>query len=218
METKNVWTSYSEEQLKEADAFAREYMDFLDAGKTERECVDTLVNLIEKEGYVELNTLMESGREIKPGDKIYAVNMNKCLVMYQIGKKPMKDGMNILGAHIDSPRIDVKQNPLYEDSNIAYLDTHYYGGVKKYQWVAIPLALHGVVVKKDGTTVEVNVGDNEDDPVFFISDLLIHLAGEQMDKKASKVIEGEAMDLIIGNIPVKDKDKDAVTAGVLFRS
>ena len=191
METKNVWTSYSEEQLKEADAFAREYMDFLDAGKTERECVDTLVNLIEKEGYVELNTLMESGREIKPGDKIYAVNMNKCLVMYQIGKKPMKDGMNILGAHIDSPRIDVKQNPLYEDSNIAYLDTHYYGGVKKYQWVAIPLALHGVVVKKDGTTVEVNVGDNEDDPVFFISDLLIHLAGEQMDKKASKVIEGE---------------------------
>lgn len=215
METKNVWTSYSEEQLKEADAFAREYMDFLDAGKTERECVDTLVNLIEKEGYVELNTLMESGREIKPGDKIYAVNMNKCLVMYQIGKKPMKDGMNILGAHIDSPRIDVKQNPLYEDSNIAYLDTHYYGGVKKYQWVAIPLALHGVVVKKDGTTVEVNVGDNEDDPVFFISDLLIHLAGEQMDKKASKVIEGEAMDLIIGNIPVKDKDKDAVTAGVL---
>ncbi|MFR9261823.1 MAG: aminopeptidase [Bacteroides cellulosilyticus] len=177
--------------------------------------MDTLVNLIEKEGYVELNTLMESGREIKPGDKIYAVNMNKCLVMYQIGKKPMKDGMNILGAHIDSPRIDVKQNPLYEDSNIAYLDTHYYGGVKKYQWVAIPLALHGVVVKKDGTTVEVNVGDNEDDPVFFISDLLIHLAGEQMDKKASKVIEGEAMDLIIGNIPVKDKDKDAVTAGVL---
>ena len=215
METKNVWTSYSEEQLKEADAFAREYMDFLDAGKTERECVDTLVNLIEKEGYVELNTLMESGREIKPGDKIYAVNMNKCLVMYQIGKKPMKDGMNILGAHIDSPRIDVKQNPLYEDSNIAYLDTHYYGGVKKYQWVAIPLALHGVVVKKDGTTVEVNVGDNEDDPVFFISDLLIHLAGEQMDKKASKVIEGEAMDLIIGNIPGKDKAKDAVTAGVL---
>ena len=132
METINVWTSYSDEQVTEADAFAREYVDFLDAGKTERVCVDTLVNLIEKEGYVELNTLMESGREIKPGDKIYAVNMNKCLVMYQIGKKPMKDGMNILGAHIDSPRIDVKQNPLYEDSNISYLDTHYYGGVKKY--------------------------------------------------------------------------------------
>ena len=141
--------------------------------------------------------------------------MNKCLVMYQIGKKPMKEGMNILGAHIDSPRLDVKQNPVYEDSSIAYLDTHYYGGVKKYQWVAIPLSLHGVVVKKDGTTVEINVGDNEDDPVFFISDLLVHLAGEQMEKKAAKVIEGEALDLIVGNIPVKDKDKDAVTAGVL---
>lgn len=215
MEKKNVWNSYSEEQLKEAEAFAREYMDFLDAGKTERECVDTLVNLIEKEGYVELNALLESGSKIKPGDKIYAVNMNKCLVMYQIGKKPMKEGMNILGAHIDSPRLDVKQNPVYEDSSIAYLDTHYYGGVKKYQWVAIPLSLHGVVVKKDGTTVEINVGDNEDDPVFFISDLLVHLAGEQMEKKASKVIEGEALDLIVGNIPVKDKDKDAVTAGVL---
>lgn len=135
--------------------------------------------------------------------------------MYQIGKQPLKEGMNILGAHIDSPRLDVKQNPLYEDSSIAYLDTHYYGGVKKYQWVAIPLSLHGVVVKKDGTTVEINVGDNEDDPVFFISDLLIHLAGEQLEKKASKVIEGEALDLVIGNIPVKDKDKDAVTAGIL---
>lgn len=215
MEKKNVWNSYSEEQLKEVEAFAREYMDFLDAGKTERECVDTLVNLIEKEGYVELNALLESGSKIKPGDKIYAVNMNKCLVMYQIGKKPMKEGMNILGAHIDSPRLDVKQNPVYEDSSIAYLDTHYYGGVKKYQWVAIPLSLHGVVVKKDGTTVEINVGDNEDDPVFFISDLLVHLAGEQMEKKAAKVIEGEALDLIVGNIPVKDKDKDAVTADVL---
>ena len=215
MEKKNVWNSYSEEQLKEVEAFAREYMDFLDAGKTERECEDTLVNLIEKEGYVELNALLESGSKIKPGDKIYAVNMNKCLVMYQIGKKPMKEGMNILGAHIDSPRLDVKQNPVYEDSSIAYLDTHYYGGVKKYQWVAIPLSLHGVVVKKDGTTVEINVGDNEDDPVFFVSDLLVHLAGEQMEKKASKVIEGEALDLIVGNIPVKDKDKDAVTAGVL---
>lgn len=215
MEKKNVWNSYSEEQLKEVEAFAREYMDFLDAGKTERECVDTLVNLIEKEGYVELNALLESGSKIKPGDKIYAVNMNKCLVMYQIGKKPMKEGMNILGAHIDSPRLDVKQNPVYEDSSIAYLDTHYYGGVKKYQWVAIPLSLHGVVVKKDGTTVEINVGDNEDDPVFFVSDLLVHLAGEQMEKKASKAIEGEALDLIVGNIPVKDKDKDAVTAGVL---
>ena len=155
MERKNVWNVWSDEQVKAADAFAREYMDFLDNGKTERECVDTLVNLIEKAGYRELNDLIEKGESVKPGDKVYAVNMNKCLVMYQIGKQPMKAGMNLLGAHIDSPRIDVKQNPLYEDENIAYLDTHYYGGIKKYQWVAIPLALHGVVVKKDGTTVEV---------------------------------------------------------------
>ena len=215
MERKNVWNVWSDEQVKAADAFAREYMDFLDNGKTERECVDTLVNLIEKAGYRELNDLIEKGGSVKPGDKVYAVNMNKCLVMYQIGKQPMKAGMNLLGAHIDSPRIDVKQNPLYEDENIAYLDTHYYGGIKKYQWVAIPLALHGVVVKKDGTTVEVNVGEAEDDPVFFVSDLLVHLAGEQMEKKAAKVVEGEALDLVVGNMPLKDEEKNAVMAGVL---
>ncbi len=215
LEKKNVWKGCSEERLAAINTFAREYMDFLDAGKTERECVDTLVNEIEKKGYVELNTLIEKGEAPKPGDKVYAVNMNKCLCMYQIGKEPMKKGMNILGAHIDSPRIDVKQNPVYEDSDIAYLDTHYYGGVKKYQWVAQPMALHGVIVKKDGTTVEVNVGDHEEDPVFFISDLLIHLAGEQMEKKAAKVIEGEALDLIVGNMPLKDTEKEAVTANVL---
>ena len=213
MERKNVWNVWSDEQVKAADAFAREYMDFLDNGKTERECVDTLVNLIEKAGYRELNDLIEKGESVKPGDKVYAVNMNKCLVMYQIGKQPMKAGMNLLGAHIDSPRIDVKQNPLYEDENIAYLDTHYYGGIKKYQWVAIPLALHGVVVKKDGTTVEVNVGEAEDDPVFFVSDLLVHLAGEQMEKKAAKVVEGEALDLVVGNMPLKDEEKNAREAG-----
>ena len=218
MEKKNVWNSYSEEQLKEVEAFAREYMDFLDAGKTERECVDTLVNLIEKEGYVELNALLESGSKIKPGDKIYAVNMNKCLVMYQIGKKPMKEGMNILGAHIDSPRLDVKQNPVYEDSSIAYLDTHYYGGVKKYQWVALPLAIHGVIVKKDGTVVNVNVGEDEDDPVVYITDLLIHLAGKQLQKKAAEVIEGENLDILIGSRPLKeekDEKKEAVKNNVL---
>ncbi len=215
MEKKNVWKNWPAEKVAEANAFAREYMDFLDAGKTERECVDTLVNQIEKEGYVELNALIEKGAKPKPGDKIYAVNMDKCLVMYQIGKAPMREGMNILGAHIDSPRMDVKQNPLYEESGLAYLDTHYYGGIKKYQWVAQPMAIHGVVVKKDGTTVLVNVGENEDDPVFFVSDLLIHLAGEQLEKKAAKVIEGEALDLIVGHMPLKDTEKDAVTAGVL---
>ena len=187
----------------------------MDEGKTERECVSYIVNRIENEGYVELAKLLKSGKKIKAGAKVYAVNMDKSVVMYHIGKKPLEEGMNILGAHIDSPRMDVKQNPLYEDGDFAYLDTHYYGGIKKYQWVAIPLALHGVIVKKDGTTVIVNIGEEEDDPVFFISDLLIHLASEQMEKKANKVIEGEALDVIVGNKPLKGAEKDKFTAGIL---
>ena len=202
METKNTWETYSAKQLEEVDVFASEYMDFLDHGKTERECIDTIVNTIEKAGYKELETLVKGKKALKCGDKVYSVWMNKSIVMFQIGKKPMTEGLNILGAHIDSPRLDVKQNPLYEEGGFAYLDTHYYGGVKKYQWVTIPLAIHGVIVKKDGTTVEVNIGENEDDPVFFVSDLLIHLADEQLEKKASKVIEGEALDIIIGNKPL----------------
>lgn len=209
MEHKNTWETYSAKQLKEVDAFARDYMDFLDNGKTERECIDTIVNRIEKEGYQELETLVKKNVPLKCGDKVYSVWMNKSIVMFQIGEKGLSEGLNILGAHIDSPRLDVKQNPLYEDGGFAYLDTHYYGGVKKYQWVTIPLAIHGVVVKKDGTTVEINIGDNEDDPVFFISDLLIHLAQEQLEKKAAKVIEGEALDIVIGNKPlVIDKKLD----------
>lgn len=221
MERKNVWNTYSDKQLKEVDAFGKDYMYFLDHGKTERECTDLVVNMIEQEGYVELNQVIREGRRLVKGDKVYAVCMNKSVVMFQIGSKPMVEGMNILGAHIDSPRLDVKQNPLYEDGGVAYLDTHYYGGVKKYQWVTLPLALHGVVVKKDGTTIEINVGEDENDPVFFISDLLIHLAAEQLEKKAAKVIEGEALDLIIGNMPLKpekeeDKEeKDAVKKSIL---
>lgn len=228
MEQKNIWETYNAKQLKEVDAFAREYMDFLDNGKTERECIDQIVNTVEAAGFQELDTLVKAGKKLKAGDKVYAVWMNKSIVLFQIGKKALAEGINILGAHIDSPRLDVKQNPLYEDGGFAYLDTHYYGGVKKYQWVTIPLAIHGVVVKKDGSTVEVNVGENEDDPVFFVSDLLIHLAQEQMEKKAGKVIEGEALDIIIGNKPLvidkkdkKDKDgedsapKDAVKKGIL---
>lgn len=214
MEHKNTWQTYDAKQLKEVDAFAKEYMDFLDNGKTERECIDTIVNRIEKEGYQELETLIQKNKPLKCGDKVYSVWMNKSIVMFQIGEKAMTEGMNILGAHIDSPRLDVKQNPLYEDGGFAYLDTHYYGGVKKYQWVTIPLAIHGVVVKKDGTTIEVNIGENEDDPVFFISDLLIHLAQEQLEKKASKVIEGEALDIIIGNKPlIIDKKLEEADAG-----
>ena len=228
VEQKNTWETYSAKQLKEVDMFAREYMDFLDNGKTERECIDQIVNTVEAAGYQELEALVKAGKKLKAGDKVYAVWMNKSIVLLQIGKKPLAEGINILGAHIDSPRLDVKQNPLYEDGGFAYLDTHYYGGVKKYQWVTIPLAIHGVVVKKDGSTVEVNVGENGDDPVFFVSDLLIHLAQEQMEKKAGKVIEGEALDIIIGNKPLvidkkdkKDKDgedsapKDAVKKGIL---
>ena len=213
MEIKNTWETYDEKQLQEVDAFARDYMDFLDNGKTERECIDTIVNRIEKEGYQELEALIKEQKKLQCGDKVYSVWMNKSIVMFQIGKKPMAKGMNILGAHIDSPRLDVKQNPLYEEGGFAYLDTHYYGGVKKYQWVTIPLALHGVIVKKDGTTVEVNIGENEDDPVFFVSDLLIHLAQEQLEKKASKVIEGEALDIIIGNKPLVVKPKEENTEG-----
>ncbi|MCM1252904.1 MAG: aminopeptidase [Clostridium sp.] len=227
METKNTWETYDQKQVKKVDEFARQYMDFLDNGKTERECIDVIVNEIEKAGYQELSTLIKKKTALKCGDKVYSVWMNKSIVMFQIGEKAMSEGLNILGAHIDSPRLDIKQNPLYEDGGFAYLDTHYYGGVKKYQWVAIPLAIHGVIVKKDGTTIEVNVGENEDDPVFFVSDLLIHLAQEQLEKKASKVIEGEALDIIIGNMPLvidkkkKDKEekdsaeKDAVKKNIL---
>lgn len=214
MEKKNVWETYSEEQLQELEKLCAGYRDFLDNGKTERECIDTIVNTIEKAGYRELETLIKNKETLKSGDKVYSVWMNKSIVMFQMGEKPMTEGMNILGAHIDSPRLDIKQNPLYEDGGFAYLDTHYYGGVKKYQWVTIPLALHGVVVKKDGTTIEVNIGENEDDPVFFISDLLIHLSQEQLEKKAAKVIEGEALDIIVGNKPLKvesakEEDKNA---------
>ena len=231
MESKNVWAVYDEKQLKELENHAREYMEFLDEGKTERECVNAIVNRIEKEGYKELQACIREKKALKEGDRVYAVCMNKSIVMFQLGKKPMAEGMNILGAHIDSPRLDIKQNPLYEDGGFAYLDTHYYGGIKKYQWVAIPLAIHGVVVKKDGVTVEVNIGEAEDDPVFFVSDLLVHLAAEQLEKKASKVIEGEALDIIIGNKPLiinkdksekkekegkkKDAAKEAVKKGVL---
>ena len=220
MEHKNVWEKYNEEQLKAVDSLSDAYRDFLDNGKTERECIDQIVNRIEKEGYVELEKLIKENKTLKTGDKVYSVCMNKSIVMYQIGKRKMVEGLNILGAHIDSPRLDVKQNPLYEDGGFAYLDTHYYGGVKKYQWVTLPLALHGVIVKKDGTTIEVNIGEKDEDPVFFVSDLLIHLAAEQLEKKAAKVIEGEALDIVVGNMPIINKDnekeeKEAVKKNVL---
>jgi len=226
MEKKNVWETYDAGQLAELEQLNAEYRDFLDNGKTERECIDNIVNTVEAAGYQELETVIKNGGSLKKGDKVYSVWMNKAIVMFRMGEKPLTEGMNILGAHIDSPRLDIKQNPLYEDGGFAYLDTHYYGGVKKYQWVTIPLAIHGVVVKKDGTTVEINIGEKEEDPVFFISDLLIHLSQEQLEKKAAKVIEGEALDIIVGNKPLvidkqeegketKSAGKDAVKTGVL---
>ena len=218
MKRKNVWNTYSADRLQEMEQFAKEYRNFLDLGKTERECIDFTVNMIEKEGYIELQRAIREGRRLEKGDKVYAVWMNKSIAIFKIGEKPMSQGMNILGAHIDSPRLDIKQNPLYEDGGIAYLDTHYYGGVKKYQWVTLPLAIHGVIVKKDGTIVEINIGEKEEDPVFFISDLLIHLSQEQLEKKAAKVIEGEALDLVIGNMPIpseKEEEKEAVKKNIL---
>ena len=219
MERKNAWLDYTEQDEKELEQTARAYRLFLDAGKTERECVEELVRQAEAAGYVSLEQKKASGEKIKTGDKIYAVGMKKIMALFHIGQEPLENGMNILGAHIDSPRLDVKQNPLYEDTDLAYLDTHYYGGVKKYQWVALPLAIHGVAVKKDGTVVKVAVGEEEADPVFYITDLLIHLAGKQMQKKAAEVIEGENLDILIGSRPLKDLDddkkKEAVKANVL---
>lgn len=210
MDKKNAWEKYDKKDLKEVWAFASEYTEFISKCKTERECVDEIVTIIEDAGYREISELRKEGKKLKAGDKAYHVQMNKSVVMFKIGKKPIEEGINILGAHIDSPRLDIKQNPLYEDTGLAYLDTHYYGGVKKYQWVTIPLALHGVVVLKDGTTIELNVGEDPDDPVFFVSDLLIHLAQEQLEKKGAKVVEGEALDIIIGHKPItigKKNDK-----------
>ncbi|MBR3761612.1 MAG: aminopeptidase [Lachnospiraceae bacterium] len=202
MEKKNTWETYDEATLAKVDSFIDGYRRFLDNGKTERECIDEIVNTIEDAGYISMEQAIKNGKKLAEGDKVYSVWMNKSIAMYRIGKEPLADGINILGAHIDSPRLDVKQNPLYEDGGFAYLDTHYYGGVKKYQWVTIPLALHGVIVKKDGSTVIVNIGEEEDDPVFFVSDLLIHLAQEQLQLKAGEVIPGEALDIIVGNKPI----------------
>ena len=174
-----------------------------------------MVRQAREKGYKSLEEVIEKGQPLKQGDKVYAVCMNKTVALFNIGKIPMEQGMNILGAHIDSPRMDIKQNPLYESNNMAYLDTHYYGGIKKYQWVTLPLAIHGVVVKKDGTKVEVNIGEKDTDPVFCVTDLLIHLAGQQMEKNAAKVIEGENLDILVGSIPLEDKEKDAVKEGII---
>ena len=211
----NAWLTYSKNDRKELMELSDRYIDFLSKCKTERECVREAVDMAKKAGYKDLDDIIAKGRHLKYGDKVYAVGMDKTVALFNLGKEPFENGLNILGAHIDSPRLDLKQNPLYEDGGLAYLNTHYYGGIKKYQYVTIPLALHGVVVKKDGTVVDVVIGEDESDPVFTITDILIHLASEQMDKKASKAVEGESLDLLIGSIPMKSKDKNPVKENIL---
>lgn len=215
MERKNAWKEYNKKEVKELEKLCKEYRKFLDHGKTERECVKQVIAMAQENGYQELSEVVQKGKKLKAGDKVYAVNMNKAIALFQIGTKSFVDGLNILGAHIDSPRMDVKQNPLYEDTDLAYLDTHYYGGIKKYQWVTLPLAIHGVVAKKDGSVIDVVIGEDDKDPVFCVTDLLIHLAGEQMDKKAAKVVEGEQLDILVGSRPLDKEEKEPVKKMVL---
>ena len=210
MERENAWKKYQTKDEKDkVFAFAEDYRGFLSDCKTERECTAYFADKAKKAGYISLEEIIDANRRLKAGDKVYAVNKDKGIALFVIGSEDMEQGMNILGAHIDSPRLDLKQNPLYEDTDMVLLDTHYYGGVKKYQWVTLPLALHGVIAKKDGTVIPVNIGEKPEDPVFGVSDLLIHLAADQMEKKASKVIEGEDMDVLVGSLPLYDeKDEE----------
>ena len=212
---KDVWNSYSASEKKALEKLCLNYRNFLSQCKTERECVKEIIMKEEKCGYKDLNLVLNNKEFLHAGDKVYAVCMKKSVVLFNIGSEPLENGMNILGAHIDSPRLDIKQNPLYEDGGLAYMDTHYYGGIKKYQWVTVPLAIHGVVAKKDGSVVDIVIGEDEADPVFCVTDLLVHLSQEQMQKNAAKVIDGENLDVLVGSIPLKDSEKDAVKANVL---
>ncbi len=230
MKKEVLWNTYSPAQQQEMESVCNRYMNCLDEGKTERESARLTVRMAEANGYRNLKDVIAEGSQLQAGDKVYYVYNEKLLIMYLIGSDPMEDGMNLLGAHIDSPRMDVKQNPLYEKSGFAYLDTHYYGGIKKYQWVTLPLAIHGVVVRKDGTRVDIAIGEKDTDPVFTVSDLLIHLAQDQLTKTGSTVIDGESLDILIGSIPMpeevsedaseeekdkaKEAQKEAITANI----
>ena len=211
MYNKNAWEKYSDAELKKLMAFCEEYKEYITKGKTERLCVELSEKLAQEKGFIPLS----DAKELKAGDKVYAINKDKNICVFVVGKKPITDGIRVLGAHIDSPRLDIKQNPLYEKEGFAMLDTHYYGGIKKYQWVTLPLALHGVVIKKDGTTVKIEIGEDANDPIIGINDLLIHLSGDQMQKPAGKVIEGEDLDLTLGSMPLKGEEKNAVKANIL---
>ncbi len=216
MERKNAWKTYTEEELAELEELSASYIEFISDNKTERECAATAIELAEAAGYRPLEEFVEIGESVGAGSKIWAHTRGKALVLVHVGSEPFSAGMNILGAHIDSPRLDLKQNPLYESNDLALLDTHYYGGIKKYQWVTLPLAIHGVVAKSDGSVVDVVIGEDDSDPVFCVTDLLPHLGNEQMQKNAAKVIDGEALDVLIGGRPLvikpeqdsKDDDDD----------
>lgn len=211
MKEKNLWLTYEAGELDALEKVCEDYRAFLDAGKTERECVTEIIRQAEEKGYRNLYT----AEQLRPGDRVYAAWMEKSIALFQIGTEPLENGMNILGAHIDSPRLDLKQNPLYEESGFAYFDTHYYGGIKKYQWVTVPLAIHGVVVRKDGTRETISIGEQDTDPVFVVTDLLVHLSSKQMEKKASVVVEGENLDILIGSRPLAGEEKDAAAAQIL---
>lgn len=215
MERKNAWETYGEADLSRLEEVNKAYRNYLDVGKTERECVAEVIRMAEKEGYQNLQMLINHGQALSKGDKVYQDYMGRAIALFQIGEEPLEKGMNILGAHVDSPRIDIKQIPLFEENGYAYLDTHYYGGIKKFQWVTLPLAIHGIVVKKDGTKVELVIGEKEEDPIFMITDILPHLGKEQRKKTAEEFISGEKMDLLIGNRPLKGTEKDPVKAAIL---
>ena len=207
----SVWSTYSEDDKIKLGKLSAGYIDFISTCKTERESVKETIRQAEAVGYKSLDKY----NKLNPGDKVYAVCMNKSIALFNIGNEPIEKGMKILGAHIDTCRLDLKQNPLYEDGGFALFDTHYYGGIKKYQWVTLPLAMHGVVIKKDGKVININIGEAANDPVFCVTDLLIHLSQEQMEKKASKVIEGENLDILIGNYPLKEGEKESVKKGII---
>ncbi len=218
MKNENVWKKYGEKELKELHEISERYKKCLNLGKTERECVKLTVEMAKEAGYRDVKDVLAEGKPLACGDKVYANCMGKAVVLFRMGEEPISSGMNILGAHIDSPRLDIKQNPLYENEEFAYLDTHYYGGIKKYQWVTGPMALHGVVAKKDGTVMDIAIGEKEDDPVLVITDLLVHLAKQQLEKTARVVIEGEKLDVLVGNRPLagaEESEKEAVKANLL---
>lgn len=211
-----AWDKLEDGEMENVMALSERYKKYMDASKTEREACDETVRLAKQKGFVDINEIISTGKKVKTGDKIYAINKGKGLVLFIMGKEPMEKGMNIVGSHIDSPRMDLKQNPLYEDGTFAMLDTHYYGGIKKYQWVTLPLSIHGVIVKKNGEKINIVIGEDENDPVVYITDLLIHLAGKQMEKTLSKGIEGEDLNILFGSIPVKDKDaKERVKLNII---